>query len=122
MSLSVHFAHGRVMEIIMQDAEKYSLHPITILSLLDKNQQRIACKVWLDQSFLDKCLISWDRINMLTAGYPTSKSNTRTFMTAAGIFIINNVLFMSGVMLLCLATNRTNSIQTSVTVSLSAKS
>jgi len=54
-------SQGKNMEIIMHDTKKSSLHPHTILTLPDKDQQRIACKALLDQRCTNKGIIFWDR-------------------------------------------------------------
>ena len=82
------------MEVVMHDAKKISLHLITILTLLDKDQQRVACKSLLNQSCTDKGLTSWDIVQIL--GHPMSKGDKQTFTTTAGIFTANEILQMSG--------------------------
>ena len=47
------------MEIGVRDNAKLSLHPITIITLLDSKQRRVAAKALLDQCCTDKGLISW---------------------------------------------------------------
>ena len=93
----------------MCDAKKGSFHPITIITLPDKDQQRIACKALLDQCCTNKGLISWDLKK--TLGHSTSKGDEKTFTTAAEIFTSDKVLCMTGAMLHCLSTTCMFSIE-----------
>ena len=97
------------MEIITKMNKTKSLHPITIITLLDKNQKRIACKILLDQCCTDKGLISWDMANML--GLPMTTNDTKVFTTANGNFPSNEVLKLKNSMLPCLSTNRSFTIE-----------
>ena len=98
------------MEIIAKsDGKSRDLHPITIITLLDKNHRRIACKVLLDQCCLDKGLISWDMANML--GLPTSTGDSKVFAMANSTFCLNEVLKMNKAMLPCLSSNGTFTIK-----------
>jgi hypothetical protein len=93
------------MESAMHDAKKSSLHPVTILTMLDKDQQIVACKALLDQCCTDKGLISWDLVQTLC--HPMSMSDAWAFMATSGIFTMDKVLHMSCAMLLCLLMNHT---------------
>ena len=97
------------MDIAVDAAKNKGLHPITILTLLDKNQERIACKAFLDQCCTDSSLITWELADMLEL--PMTNGEPRTFMTAAGIFTTNDVLKVSDAMLPCLSSNRTFTIE-----------
>lgn len=101
-------SRGELMEIAMDVKSSRGLHPITILTLLDKDKQRIASKTLLDQCCTDTGLISFELAKML--GLPTTDGNPRTFVTAAGMFTANKVLQIKDAMLPCLSTNRTFSI------------
>lgn len=72
------------MEIATNAMSGQSLHPITILTVLDKNKQCIACKTLLDQCCTDMSFISWELAKMLDL--PTTDGNPSTFLTAAGTF------------------------------------
>ena len=76
------------MEIGVCNAAKLSLHPITIIMLLDDKQFRVAPKVLLDQCCTDKGLISWNLPNAL--GIAASTGGERTFTTAVGTFSTMN--------------------------------
>jgi hypothetical protein len=52
-------SQGELMNIVSMTPTKQSLHPITILTLLDKNQQRITCTTLLDQCCTNNDIISW---------------------------------------------------------------
>ena len=86
-----------------------NLHPITIMTLPDKNNKKIACKVLLDQCCIDKGLILLDLANMLDV--PTSQGSPQTFLMAAGSFTADPVLKVENAMLPCLLTNRTFTIK-----------
>ncbi len=82
-----------------------NLHPITVITLPDKNQKRVACKVPLDQCCTDKGLISQELVEMLDL--PTTKGTPRIFTTAAGTVSADRILKIDNAMLPCLSTNRT---------------
>ena len=50
-------SHGELMEIGTENGDQ-SLHPITIITILDHSKKRVACKALLDQCCTDKGLIS----------------------------------------------------------------
>jgi hypothetical protein len=81
-----------------------SLHPITILTLLDKNKQRVACTTLLDQCCTDNGIISWKLAEMLDI--PTHNSTPKTFITAAGTFTTDKTIKLTNAMLPCLSTNK----------------
>ena len=66
-------SRGKVMAINTTQRAA-NLHPITVITLPDKNQRRVACKVLLDQCCTDKGLISQELVEMLdlpmTKGIP----------------------------------------------------
>jgi hypothetical protein len=51
-------SRGEVMESGVRNAARLSLHTITIITLLDSKQCRVAAKALLDQCCTDKGLIS----------------------------------------------------------------
>ena len=108
-SIDSEVSRGESMEFATDIAKNKGLHPITILTLLDKNQERIACKALLDQCCTDSGLIMWELADML--GLPVTSGEPRTFVTAAGTFITNNVLKVSNAMLPCLSSNHTFTIE-----------
>ena len=67
-----------------------NLHPITVITLPDKHQKRVACKVLLDQCCTDKGLISQELVEMLDL--PTTKGTPRIFTTAAGTVSADRIL------------------------------
>ena len=80
---SSHASCGELMEIV-DKSHSQNLHPITIITLLDSNQKRVACKALLDQCCTDRGMISWDMANMLNL--LTTTSNSKVFATANGTF------------------------------------
>ena len=95
--------HGELMEIISESKTKTQhLHPITIITLLDNDQKRAACKALLDQCCTDKGVISWDMANMLNL--PTTTSDSKVFAT-------NEALKLENTMLPCFSTNRSFTIK-----------
>ena len=86
-----------------------NLHPITIITLLDKNQQSVACKAVFDQCCTNSGLITWELPNRL--GLPTTSGESRSFVTAARTFVTNDTLKTSDAMLPCLSSNRTFTIE-----------
>ena len=98
------------MEIITKsDTKTQHLHPITIITLLDNKQKRVACKALLDQCCTDKGLISWDMAKMLNL--PTTASTSKVFATANGTFSSNEALKLENAMLPCLSANRSFTIK-----------
>jgi hypothetical protein len=81
---------GEVMEIKIRGTTKGNLHPITIIMLPDDKQCRIATKALLDKYCMGKGLILWDLVNALH--HATSAGDVRTFNTAAGTFLTNELL------------------------------
>jgi hypothetical protein len=67
------------------ESPSQNLHPITIITVLDSNQKRVACKALLDQCCTDRGLISWDIANMLNL--PTTTSDSKVFATANSTFL-----------------------------------
>lgn len=106
-------SRGELMHIVSkpstQKQSKESLHPITILTLLDKNQQRVACTTLLDQCCTDNGIISWKLAKMLDL--PTYNSVPKTFITAAGTFITDKIVKLTNAMLPCLSTSETFTIE-----------
>ena len=100
---------GELMEIAAEVAKSKGLHPITILTLLNGSQERIACKALLDQCCTDNGLITWELAEMLNV--PATSGEPRTFVTAAGTFTTTDVLKISNAMLPCLSNNRTFTIE-----------
>jgi hypothetical protein len=82
-----------------------NLHPITVITLLDKNQKRVTCKVLLDQCCTDKGLILQELVKMFD--FLTTKGNPCTFTTAAGTVTADRILKIENAMLPCLLTNHT---------------
>jgi hypothetical protein len=105
---SSHASRGELMEIVGK-SHSQNLHPITIITLLDSNQKRVACKALLDQCCTDRGLISWEMANMLNL--PTTSSEPKVFATANGSFSSNATLKLENAMLPCLSTNRTFAIE-----------
>ena len=105
---SSHASYGELMEIV-DKSHSQNLHPITIITLRDSNQKRVACKALLDQCCTDRGLISWDIANMLNL--PTTTSDPKVFATANGTFSSNATLKLENAMLPCLSTNRTFTIK-----------
>ena len=105
---SSHTSRGELMEIV-DKSHSQNLHPITIITLLDSNQKRVACKALLDQCCTDRGLISWEMANMLNL--PTSSSDPKVFATANSSFSSNATLKLENAMLPCLSTNRTFTIE-----------
>lgn len=101
-------SRGELMEIATDNVLSQSLHPITIITMLDKSKQRVASKALVDQCCTDTGLISWELAKMLQL--PTIDGNPRTFITAAGTFTADKILRITDAMLPCLSTNRTFSI------------
>ena len=62
---SSNISQGEVMHIITSPAKKENLHLITILTLPDKVNNRVACKVLINQCCTDKGLISWELVKPL---------------------------------------------------------
>jgi hypothetical protein len=93
------------MEIIVCDATKLSLYPITIITLLGDKQHRVTAKELLDQYCTDKGLISWDLTN--TLGLVASAGNERTFTMVAGTFSTTKFLCLTRAILLYLSKNCT---------------
>ena len=107
---SSHASRGELMEIVTKsDAKSQHLHPITIITLLDNDQKRVACKALLDQCCTDKGLISWDMAKMLDL--PTTTGPPKIFATANGTFSSNEALKLDNAMLPCLSTNRSFTIE-----------
>ena len=69
------------------------MHPITIPTLPDKDNNRVAYKVLIDQCSTDNGLISWELVNALNI--PTFTGITKTFITAAGAFATNKITELS---------------------------
>ena len=78
------------MELGMHNAAKLSLHLITIITLLDANQCRVAAKVLLDQCCTNKGLISWSLAD--TLGITASMGDKRTITTVEGTFSMTKSL------------------------------
>ena len=107
---SSHASHSELMEIIAKSNTKTQhLHPITIITLLDSNEKRVACKALLNQCCTDKGLISWVMEKMLNL--PTKTSAPKIFATANGTFSSNKALKLENAMLPCLSTNRSFTIK-----------
>ena len=105
---------GELMDISANFAtttatKKKNLHPITVITLLNKDQQRIACEALLGQCCTDSGWITWELADML--GLPMTSSKTRSFITAAGTFATNDTLRISDAMLPCLSSNQTFTIE-----------
>jgi hypothetical protein len=92
------------MHIASKTSTKENLHPITILTLLDKNQKRIACTTLLDQCCTDNGIISWELTKMLNL--PTHSGTPKTFITAAGTFTTDKTVKLTNAMLPCLSTSK----------------
>ena len=97
------------MEIGVHDAAKFSLHPITIIPLLNDKQHRVAAKVLLKQCCTVKGFISWDLAN--TLGLLASTGDERTFTTVVDTFFTTKFLCLTRAMFPCLSTNHTLMIE-----------
>ena len=91
------------MEISVRNAAKLSLHPITIITLLDSKQRRVAAKALLDQCCTDKGLILWGLAN--TLDLVAYKGDKRMFTTTMGTFSATKFLRLTEAMLPCLSMN-----------------
>ena len=108
-SINSEISRGELMEIATNANKNLGLHPITILTLFNKNQERVACKALLDQCCTDTGLITWDLAETLSL--PMTEGNPKTFVTAAGTFTTKDILKVSDAMLPCLSRNRTFMIE-----------
>ncbi|KAL3787430.1 hypothetical protein HJC23_001827 [Cyclotella cryptica] len=105
---SSHMSCGELMKIVAK-ADNWNLHPITIITLLNNRQKRVACKTLLDQCCTDKGLIFLDMTEMLSL--PMVPSNPKVFAMANGTFSSTEAPKLEGAMLPCLSTNRTFTIE-----------
>ncbi len=86
-----------------------NLHSITIITLPDDKQHRVAAKTLIDQCCMDKGLISWNLVDAL--GHPTSAGDAIIFTITAGTFSTNEILQINEAMLPCLSSNWTFTIE-----------
>ena len=101
---SINASQGELMEIVSKTVSmSQDLHPITIITLLDKELKPIACKALLDHCCTDRGF-SWNLAKML--GLPTSTSNFKVFITGNGTFS-SNELKLDKAMLPYLSNNQT---------------
>ena len=97
------------MDIISKTSTQTKLHPIIILTLLDRNQQRIACTTLLDQCCTDNGIISWELVK--TLDLPAYNSTPKAFITAAGTFTSDKIVKLTNAMLPCLLTSETFTLE-----------
>ena len=90
---------------ILARLEKENLHPITILTLPDKDNNMVACKMLIDQCCTDNHLISWELVKALKL--PTSTRTPLTFHTAGGKLVTDKLLKRFNAMLPFLSTTHT---------------
>jgi hypothetical protein len=102
-------SRGELMNIISKTSSKTNLHPITILTIPDKNQHRVACTTLMDQCCTDNGIISWELAKMLDI--PTHNTTPKTFITAAGTFMTDKTVKLTNAMLPCLSTNETLTLE-----------
>ena len=102
-------SRGELMHIISDSPTKEDSHPITILTLLDSSNHRIACQTLLDQCCTDNGIISWKLVKMLNL--PTHDSTPKTFITAAGTFTTDRTIRLTNAMLPCFSTSKTFSLE-----------
>ena len=97
------------MHITSKTYSKTNLHPITILTLLNKNQHRVACTTLINQCCTDNGIISWELARMLDL--PTHNTTPKTFITAAGTFTMNKTVKLTNALLPCLSTSKTFTLE-----------
>ena len=95
-------SQGELMHISSKISTKENLHPITILTLLNKKQTKIACTTLLDQ-YCTNNGISWELTKMLNL--PTYSGTPKTFITAASTFTTDKTVKLMNAMLPCLSTS-----------------
>ena len=102
-------SRGELMNINSKTASKTKLHPITILTVLDKNQHRVACTTLMDQCCTDNGIISWELAEMLDL--PTHDTTPKTFSTAASTFTTDKTIKLTNAMLPCLSKSKTFTLE-----------
>jgi hypothetical protein len=97
------------MHTIASSSMKESLCPITSLTFLGKEQQRVACRMILDKCYTNNRLISWKLTTALDL--PSLNGTPRTFVTAAGTFTTDKTVKLIEAMLPCLLTSHTFTLE-----------
>ena len=105
-------SRGELMNIVSTTTSNKKLHPITILTLLDKNQHRVACTTLMDECCTDNGIISWKLSKVLDL--PIHNTTPKTFTTAAGTFTTDQTIKLTNAMLPCLSTSETFTLEVMV--------
>jgi hypothetical protein len=102
-------SQGELMHIISKTSTEENLHTITILTLLDKNQTRIACTTLLDQCRTNNGIFSRELTKMLNV--PTYNGTPKTFIMAAGTFTTDKTAKLTNATLPCLLPSKTFTLE-----------
>ena len=82
------------------------LHPVTVITLTDKNGERLAASILIDYCCTGNGIITWDLSDAL--GFEmTEVANPQKYKTAGGDFESKYEINVKDAILPCLSTNRT---------------